>query len=61
MEEACAEIALRTRQFARRQRTWFRKFPVHWVDPRAEGVAKVPGDISLSGRWLIHRAIAQSR
>lgn len=40
MEEACAKIALRTRQFARRQRTWFRKFPVHWVDPRAEGAAK---------------------
>jgi tRNA dimethylallyltransferase len=36
-EEGCAEIALRTRQFARRQRTWFRKFQVHWVDPRGEG------------------------
>lgn len=27
-EEAAAEIALRTRQFARRQRTWYRKFDV---------------------------------
>ena len=27
-----AEITLRTRQFARRQATWFRKFPeIHWI------------------------------
>lgn len=25
-------IALRTRQFARRQRTWYRKFDVHWLE-----------------------------
>jgi tRNA dimethylallyltransferase len=31
-EEAAQLIALRTRQFARRQRTWFRKFSVHWLD-----------------------------
>ena len=33
LDEAAAEIALRTRQFARRQRTWYRKFdvvPVHF-------------------------------
>ena len=30
-DEAAAEIALRTRQFARRQRTWYRKFDVVWV------------------------------
>lgn len=31
-EELEATIALRTRQFARRQRTWFRKFPeIEWV------------------------------
>ncbi len=29
--EAQARIALRTRQFARRQRTWYRKFPIHWL------------------------------
>ena len=30
-------IALRTRQFARRQRTWFRSFPeIQWVDPEEE-------------------------
>ncbi|MCA9001977.1 MAG: tRNA (adenosine(37)-N6)-dimethylallyltransferase MiaA, partial [Planctomycetes bacterium] len=30
-EEALDEIALRTRQFARRQRTWYRKFDVFWI------------------------------
>jgi len=31
-EECVAAIALRTRQFARRQRTWYRKFPeIHWL------------------------------
>lgn len=30
-EEAAQEIALRTRQFARRQRTWYRKFSIEWV------------------------------
>ncbi|MFT7677424.1 MAG: tRNA dimethylallyltransferase [Planctomycetota bacterium] len=29
--EAAQLIALRTRQFARRQRTWFRKFEVNWL------------------------------
>ncbi len=38
-EEGLDEIALRTRQFARRQRTWFRKFDIHWMDPRAESAA----------------------
>lgn len=35
-EDAADFIALRTRQFARRQRTWFRKFEVEWVDPRSD-------------------------
>jgi tRNA dimethylallyltransferase len=30
-----AAIALRTRQFARRQRTWYRKFPIAWIDADA--------------------------
>lgn len=30
-EQAVATIALRTRQFARRQRTWYRKFPILWL------------------------------
>lgn len=32
-EAARERIALRTRQFARRQRTWYRKFPIRWLDP----------------------------
>ncbi|MEO0663576.1 MAG: tRNA (adenosine(37)-N6)-dimethylallyltransferase MiaA, partial [Planctomycetota bacterium] len=34
-EEAVEVIALRTRQFARRQRTWFRRFEVRWVEGEA--------------------------
>lgn len=37
-DAALDEIALRTRQFARRQRTWFRKFDVARIDPREPGV-----------------------
>ena len=40
--DAASLIALRTRQFARRQRTWFRKFEIEWVDPRS---ADAPGDL----------------
>jgi len=29
--EAEEHIAIRTRQFARRQRTWYRKFDIHWI------------------------------
>lgn len=33
-DELRERIALRTRQFARRQRTWFRRFPeIRWIDP----------------------------
>ncbi|MEM8713519.1 MAG: tRNA (adenosine(37)-N6)-dimethylallyltransferase MiaA [Planctomycetota bacterium] len=37
-EEAAQAIALRTRQFARRQRTWYRKFDVRWIDAAADDV-----------------------
>lgn len=30
-DEAIDTVALRTRQFARRQRTWYRKFPIEWI------------------------------
>ena len=30
-DEAAGRIALRTRQFARRQRTWYRKFAIEWI------------------------------
>tara|TARA_R110002126_G_scaffold23750_11_gene82957 strand:- start:667 stop:1653 length:987 start_codon:yes stop_codon:yes gene_type:complete len=33
--ETVAAIALRTRQFARRQRTWYRKFRVRWIEADA--------------------------
>jgi len=37
-DELEATIALRTRQFARRQRTWFRKFAdIQWVDAAERG------------------------
>lgn len=32
VEDAIDTISLRTRQFARRQRTWYRKFPITWID-----------------------------
>jgi len=36
LEECAARIVLRTRQFARRQRTWYRKFPeIRWVGGEA--------------------------
>ncbi len=36
-EATCAErVDLRTRQFARRQRTWFKKLPIHWLPAAAE-------------------------
>ncbi|MDF1837607.1 MAG: tRNA (adenosine(37)-N6)-dimethylallyltransferase MiaA, partial [Planctomycetota bacterium] len=41
-QETLDEIALRTRQFARRQRTWYRKFEVCWIpseDPDRKGKA----------------------
>ncbi len=37
-EEAAELIALRTRQFARRQRTWYRKFDVQWLDATSTGL-----------------------
>jgi len=37
LEEACRRIALKTRQLAKRQETWFRFTPgVHWIDLREE-------------------------
>ncbi len=39
-EECVARIVLRTRQFARRQRTWYRKFPeIRWVGAEASDEA----------------------
>lgn len=50
LEETADEIALRTRQFARRQRTWFRKFRVEWVDPReADVLERLEVGLELGG------------
>ena len=52
---ACVdEITLRTRQFARKQRTWYRKFnEAIWIDPPEDGAlpdvaARVAVDLGLS-------------
>lgn len=41
--DACAaEIALRTRQFARRQATWYRQFKeIEWISVEGQGLAEV--------------------
>ena len=42
LDEAVAEAVRRTRQFARRQRAWFRRDPrIRWVDPDEDAVAVV--------------------
>ncbi len=54
-EEACLErVALRTRQFARRQRTWFRSFAdIAWVPaPRDPGdVERAAGEVVRALGW----------
>ena len=44
-EQALDAIALRTRQFARRQRTWYRKFAIEWLPA---------GDPAVLARALAH-------
>ncbi len=39
--QALERIALRTRRFARRQRTWYRKFPITWLDAPATNAERV--------------------
>lgn len=48
---ACEErVALRTRQFARRQRTWFRKFPtIRWLAADLDGEALLAGALDALG------------
>jgi tRNA dimethylallyltransferase len=45
--EECEErIALRTRQFARRQRTWYRKFPsIRWLAGAAPADERIVGEL----------------
>ena len=42
-DQAWERIAARTRRFARRQGTWFRKFDVRWVADESGGEAQVEG------------------
>lgn len=50
-DEAAAEIALRTRQFARRQRTWLRRFDVCWLE----------GDVERGAADLVEPALEHLR
>jgi tRNA dimethylallyltransferase len=43
-EECEARVNLRTRQFARRQRTWFRRFPeIEWITPSKDPAGSADG------------------
>ena len=52
-EECVLEIALRTRQFARRQRTWYRKFPeIRWlVGSPEEDLERLTAEAARALRW----------
>ncbi|MFT5289574.1 MAG: tRNA dimethylallyltransferase [Planctomycetota bacterium] len=50
-----AHIALRTRQFARKQRTWFKRFPsTLWLEPELDGETCSPTKKNLAERALAH-------
>ena len=49
-EEAAEQIALQTRQLARKQRKWFRKDPrIHWLDGEAGRSANLDQALTLLG------------
>ncbi|WP_234992729.1 tRNA (adenosine(37)-N6)-dimethylallyltransferase MiaA [Varibaculum vaginae] len=49
-EEATEQIALQTRQLARKQRKWFRKDPrIHWLDGEAGAAANLDQALTLLG------------
>jgi tRNA dimethylallyltransferase len=53
LEEAIAEIIIHTRQFAKRQRTWFRAYPeIQWFDPTAPDL--------LEQVWQYYQSFKQS-
>lgn len=50
LEETVREIILRTRQLAKRQETWFRRFPgVSWLD------VSTPGELAEAPGWIAGR------
>lgn len=49
-DECCAEIGLRTRQFARKQRTWYRKFDdIVWLDAESPLEVRVERTLAALG------------
>ncbi len=52
-EETIALVKTRTRQFAKRQMTWFRRqLPVHWLEiPREESVDETAGRVEAALRF----------
>ncbi|MEB3122689.1 MAG: tRNA (adenosine(37)-N6)-dimethylallyltransferase MiaA [Snowella sp.] len=53
LEDAIAEIIIHTRQFAKRQRTWFRAYPeIQWFDPTAPDL--------LEQVWQSYQSFKQS-
>jgi len=49
-EECEALVNLRTRQFARRQRTWFRRFPeIEWIHPSKDPAGSADGVLKAFG------------
>jgi tRNA dimethylallyltransferase len=53
LEEAIAEIIIHTRQFAKRQRTWFRAYPeIQWFDATAADL--------LEQVWQFYQSFKQS-
>ena len=53
LEDAIAEIIIHTRQFAKRQRTWFRAYPeIQWFDPTAPDL--------LEQVWQYYQSFKQS-
>ncbi len=50
--EAARRIALSTRQFARRQRTWYRKFPdARWIAAENRAPADLAGEVQRALGW----------
>jgi tRNA dimethylallyltransferase len=53
LEDAIAEIIIHTRQFAKRQRTWFRAYPeIQWFDPTASDL--------IEQVWQYYQSFKQS-
>ncbi len=59
-EALAGAIAQATRQYAKRQMTWFRRDPrIVWTDalPESDGLETLPRLVTLSRRWLARTAV----